>query len=431
MGHSLGLRRGPAARSGRWRRRPRRRGCARRRASPGSSRRYFDSRSALHGRLPCLRRRACTQAGSRRSSPSTSTRHRRQAPTSVSPSRWHRVGMKIPFSRATSRMVWSSRAPTSVPSIVRVLTRRGRSCHHLAVSIAGRRPAGQTLVLDVGQVLVAEVAQGAEDRVRRAWPRPHRLVFFTMSHSSSSSARSSHGRPAPPVILSSRSYIWAVPDAARNALAAGFAPAEFHEVLGHVHHARRVVHHDHAARAHDGADLGQRLVVDGMSRNCSGMQPPEGPPVCTALNSRPSGMPPPMSKMISRRVDAHRHFDQAGVDDPARQREHLGALALLGADAANQSPPLRMIGGTLANVSTLLISVGRPHSPDCGRVRAAGAAACRACLRWTRSAPFPRRTRRRRRRAGSRRRKLNVGAEDLIARATPGARPGGWPSSGA
>ena len=26
-----------------------------------------------------------------------------------------------------------------------------------------------------------------------------------------------------------------------------------------------------------------------------GMQPPEGPPVCTALNCLPSGMPPPIS----------------------------------------------------------------------------------------------------------------------------------------
>jgi hypothetical protein len=31
---------------------------------------------------------------------------------------------------------------------------------------------------------------------------------------------------------------------------------------------------------------------------------------------------------------------------------------------AYQSPPLRMIGATLAKVSTLLISVGRRHTPD-------------------------------------------------------------------
>ena len=35
--------------------------------------------------------------------------------------------------------------------------------------------------------------------------------------------------------------------------------------------------------------------------------------------------------------DAHRHFDQPGVRDLAGQREDLGALALLGADARRTS----------------------------------------------------------------------------------------------
>src|SRR4029077_7272591 len=40
----------------------------------------------------------------------------------------------------------------------------------------------------------------------------------------------------------------------------------------------------------------------GISRNSAGMHPPEGPPVCTALKLRPSGTPPPISKMMSRSV---------------------------------------------------------------------------------------------------------------------------------
>ena len=32
------------------------------------------------------------------------------------------------------------------------------------------------------------------------------------------------------------------------------------------------------------------------------MQPPEGPPVCAALNFLPFGMPPPISSMTSRSV---------------------------------------------------------------------------------------------------------------------------------
>ena len=41
---------------------------------------------------------------------------------------------------------------------------------------------------------------------------------------------------------------------------------------------------------------------NGSSKCCSGMTPPDGPPVCTALNFLSLGMPPPMPKMISRSV---------------------------------------------------------------------------------------------------------------------------------
>ena len=43
-------------------------------------------------------------------------------------------------------------------------------------------------------------------------------------------------------------------------------------------------------------------------------------------------IPPPMSNDDLAQGRAHRHLDQAGVDDLAGQREDLGALALLGAD---------------------------------------------------------------------------------------------------
>ena len=80
-------------------------------------------------------------------------------------------------------------------------------------------------------------------------------------------------------------------------------------------------------------------------------------------------MPPPISIDDLAQRDAHGHFDQAGVLDAAGEGEHLGALALLGADARRTtSAPLRMIGAMLANVSTLLMSVGQPHSPSCGGI---------------------------------------------------------------
>ena len=94
------------------------------------------------------------------------------------------------------------------------------------------------------------------------------------------------------------------------------------------------------------------------------MQPPAGPPVCTALNARPSTMPPPMSNTISRRVvPIGTSTSPVFTTRPARAKTLVPLLVAVPI-AANQSPPLRMMGAMLANVSTLLMSVGRPQSPD-------------------------------------------------------------------
>ena len=62
------------------------------------------------------------------------------------------------------------------------------------------------------------------------------------------------------------------------------------------------------------------------------MQPPEGPPVCTALKLLAVGNAAADLVDDLAQRDAHGHFDQAGIVDAARQREDLGALALLRAD---------------------------------------------------------------------------------------------------
>ena len=49
--------------------------------------------------------------------------------------------------------------------------------------------------------------------------------------------------------------------AARNALAARLGVGELDEVPRHIHHAVVFVHHHHAARAHDRAQLRQALVI--------------------------------------------------------------------------------------------------------------------------------------------------------------------------
>ena len=132
------------------------------------------------------------------------------------------------------------------------------------------------------------------------------------------------------------------------------------------------------------------------------MQPPEGPPVCTALIVPPSGAPPPISSTICRRVVPIGTSTRPVLRILPARAKTLVPLLFSVPMPANQSAPLRMIGGTLAKVSTLLISVG--HAPQArarpGRAGAAGA--CRAGPRSRRSAPSPRRRRTPRRRCGCR-----------------------------
>src|SRR5690606_32011199 len=106
----------------------------------------------------------------------TSTRHRRQAPGAVSPSIWHSVGSGMPFSRHRSRMVSSSCAPMSRPSILSVLI-TPRVCLRIAIALRlllfnlgglhSQRPVDQLV-----EVLLLEVAQCAHHRLRRGLAQP-------------------------------------------------------------------------------------------------------------------------------------------------------------------------------------------------------------------------------------------------------------------
>ena len=106
------------------------------------------------------------QAATSFGEPAISTMHRRQAPRSWIPWRWQRPGMSIPFSSATSMIVWPSDAG-DVAAVDPERVDGGHAITSAGCSIA-QTPAGQTLVHDVGEVLVPEVAQRAEDRVGRA-----------------------------------------------------------------------------------------------------------------------------------------------------------------------------------------------------------------------------------------------------------------------
>ena len=101
----------------------------------------------------------------------------------------------------------------------------------------------------------------------------------------------------------------------------------------------------------------------GTSRCASVRQPPEGPPICTALNFLPSGMPPPMSKMTSRRVVPMGTSTRPVFTTlPVRAKVLVPGLASVPMPLYHPAP-CRMMPGTLANVSTLLSTVGLPHRP--------------------------------------------------------------------
>ncbi|MNV81864.1 hypothetical protein D3C71_1755590 [compost metagenome] len=100
------------------------------------------------------------------------------------------------------------------------------------------------------------------------------------------------------------------------------------------------------------------------SRCSSVRQPPDGPPVCTALNFLPPGIPPPISKITSRRV-----MPIGTSTSPVFTTLPPSANTLVPFDfsvpiLAYHSAPFRIIWAILASVSTLLMIVGCPHNPS-------------------------------------------------------------------
>src|SRR6516225_2799478 len=93
------------------------------------------------------------------------------------------------------------------------------------------------------------------------------------------------------------------------------------------------------------------------------MQPPEGPPVCTALILAPSGEPPPSSSTISLIViPMGTSMSPLLRILPVSEKTLVPLLFSVPSPAYHSGPPLR-IGTTLAKVSTLLIKVGYPQRP--------------------------------------------------------------------
>ncbi|MBA7569589.1 hypothetical protein ES708_11330 [subsurface metagenome] len=101
----------------------------------------------------------------------------------------------------------------------------------------------------------------------------------------------------------------------------------------------------------------------GVSRYCSGMQPPEGPPVCTALNFLPLGIPPPMSYIISLSViPIGTSTKPVLFIFPTRENIIVPLLPAVPI-CEYHSAPLLIISGTLAQVLTLFSRLGLSHRP--------------------------------------------------------------------
>ena len=125
------------------------------------------------------------------------------------------------------------------------------------------------------------------------------------------------------------------------------------------------IHDDHAARAHDGADAGQRIVIDAAypetARECirpraAGLHGLELPAVGNAAAD--------VEDDFAQR-DAHGDFDQAGVVDSAGEGEDLGAFALVRADARRyQLAAVADDGGDVGEGLNVVDQRGRPHRPD-------------------------------------------------------------------
>ncbi len=129
------------------------------------------------------------------------------------------------------------------------------------------------VVPDVLLILITEIVQRTQNRVRRRLPQAaHGCVLHNLGQ------------------LLEKVYLFRCccslgdvvedlvhplcPFAAREALATRLILEKAHEVLGHIDHAGVLVHDDHAARAHDRSRLGQAVVVDGQIKHPGGNTPP-------------------------------------------------------------------------------------------------------------------------------------------------------------
>src|SRR4029450_6505913 len=88
----------------------------------------------------------------------------------------------------------------------------------------------------------------------------------------------------------------------------------------------------------------------------------DDPPGLTAVTLRPSGKPPAIASSVANGVPSFTSKFPGRRTSPDTEKILVPPL-LVRPRLRKASPPLRMIHGTAANVSVLLIVVGLPYTP--------------------------------------------------------------------
>ncbi len=257
--------------------------------------------------------------------------------TAASGQTWRHVSQRVHFSSSTcvgDRASSESHRPGSAGR---------RACSRCSRRSPGTRSGPCTCRPGSGRPGALRTRRGSNLSVESTGlgavlPSPQRLPGRPSATSCSSSSRSPRRAAARADAIQDVEHPPRA-DAAERALAARLVLREAEEVAGDVDHAVRVVQHDQAAGAHDRADLGQGLVVDGRVGQLGGHAAAGGPPICTALKRRPPATPPPISSTIWRIVMPIGTSISPPRTDLAGQGEDLRALALLGAQ--RRRPPRR------------------------------------------------------------------------------------------
>ena len=133
---------------------------------------------------------------------------------------------------------------------------------------------------------------------------------------------------------------------------------ELDEVAGHIDHAVVFVHHDHAARAHDRAERGERLVVDRRIEQLRRDAAARGATGLNGLHLACRGAAADVVNDVLSGVPSG--ISTRPVLDLTDQREDLRSRALGGAGLGKPGGAAGDDGAMLYQVSTLLMLVGLP-----------------------------------------------------------------------